>query len=133
MNNIIAIISVALHRIIAFLTVVPHHVRNWYTANSSRIAGINRWFGRRVRAVRRLFFLGLLVHVIVAINPSFASHYPVVYSFLTGWVFLVENLLIALVRFFVLFFTGHPILAWNAGFSIVLQLLNTFLAWVTSL
>ena len=129
MNNIIA----TLHRIIAFLASVPNRVRNWYTANSYRIAGINRWFDRRVRAVRRFFFLGLLVHIVAAINPSFASRYPVIYSFLTGWVFLVENLLIALVRFFVLFFTGHPILAWNAGFSIVLQLLNTFLAWVTSL
>lgn len=130
--NTTKIVSI-IRNVIAFLASVPKRSRNWYTANSSRIAGINRWFGRRVRAVRGLFFLGLLVHVVAAINPSFASHYPVVYSFLTGWVFLVENLLIALVRFFVLFFTGHPIMAWNAGFSIVLQLLNTFLAWVTTL
>lgn len=133
MNNIIAIISAILHRITAFLASVPNRSRNWYTANAPLLAGISRWCGRRVRTVRRLFFLGLLVHVVAAINPEFTTRYPAVYSFLTGWVFLVENLLIALVRFFVLLFTGHPILAWNAGFSIVLQLLNTFLAWVTTL
>lgn len=130
--NTTKIVSI-IRSIIAFLASVPNRARNWYTSNAPLLAGISRWCSRRVLAVRRFFFLGLLVHVVAAIDPSFASRYPVIYSFLTGWVFLVENLLIALVRFFVLFFTGHPILAWNAGFSIVLQLLNTFLAWVTSL
>ena len=80
-----------------------------------------------------LVFIGIILNVIIVINPEFSKRFPTIYGWFDGWLQLEEFALKSVLGGFYSLFTGNWHNFWIECREVINMLIKQFITWLSTL